>query len=209
MFPASDPDRLRNAEGDAITASPFATLTGYNVSIFYILWYFFVQHWNLANYVSWVRFNGVLLNNRPSPTLYLSAIVISEALYWLVSGPMFFYSAKYRKGRKDGYRWLSLGIVIQFLFADTPLWLLDIATFYFFGFQDVVQSIALILRSLSFLFNALISWHVYLHRMSKLLQQVFGRKSKDLQVIAEREAILRQRRAEGKKIGDGGLSGYS
>ena len=201
-------NELRTADGDAITSSPFATLTGYNISIFYILWYFFVTHWAVANYAAWVRFEDALLGDSPNPKLYLAAIIIGTALFWVVTGPMFFYSGKYKKGPRDGYKWLSIGIVISFLGQDTPMWLLDVSIYYWYGFQSVVQTITLLLRTLSFLLNATISWHIYMHRISKTLQQVFGKKTNDLRVIADREAVLRQREMEGKKpMGGGG--GYN
>lgn len=194
------------ATGNPVSASPFAIISNYNLSIFYIMWHLVVTHWNLANYVAWVRFNGPLLGDRPNERLYVAFVVISSVLFWLVCGPLFFYTAKYKKSTKDRNRYLGLGIGLAYIFADVPLWLLDVSIVYFHGFLSVVQVTALILRSISFFLNSFVAWHIYLHRITKYLHRLYGKSSGELRAQALRDATRAQRARDGI---NGNTSGFS
>ena len=195
-------DNQEREADNAVLSSPFSWIGTYNISIFYWLWYLFVTHWNLANYVAFARVNDTLLNGKPSAGLYLAMVIFAMLAFWLVGGPMLFYSIQYAKGQKKRLRWLSLGLVIMYVVTDIPLWICDMSIVYFYGWMVPVQTITWVLRSFSFLFQTVIVWHIYLHRMSKLLHQWLWSKRTDLAEIAARQikdAELVKRKAATKK----------
>lgn len=178
---------------DPLVHSPLQFFSSFNFPLFYLLWHLMITHWNLANYVAWVRFNDWLLLNRPNSSVYLAMVVISSIAFWLVCGPMFFYAAKYAKDSRRRNRFFTGGIVIMYLFADVPLWMCDMSIIFYVGFIDVGQGITFVLRSLSFLVNSYVTWNVYLHRLSKFLQvAVFGSIAGDQATIAKKEAEARK-----------------
>lgn len=157
--------------GQAPELSPFSFLSTYNIGIFYMLWYAVVCHWNLANHVAWVRFNDTLLDGKPPPQLYLTFVVVGEVTYFIFGAILLFRSAKYAKTEKERWRYLSAGIVVMYLFTDVPMFLLDMTIVFFYGWIAVVQSTAWTLRTMSFMANTVVAWHIYLHRMTKFIHQ--------------------------------------
>lgn len=195
---------LQGYHDDPIVNSPFALVTTLNVSIFTLFWYIAVTHWNLANYVSWVRYNGDVLGSKPSPQLYLTFCVISEIILWLVAGPLLFYTAKYRRGDKDRNKYLSIAVTIAVIGMDVPLWLLDLTIVYYHGMHSVVQVATLILRSLSFFFGCVIVWQIYLHRICKYLQSRYENKD-ERRLIALAEDAAAMRKASGVRYAESKL----
>jgi hypothetical protein len=181
---------------DPIVNSPFALASTLNISIAYMLWYVIITHWNLANYVAWVRNNDALLGNYPSPKLYLAFVVLSEVLLWGVSGPLFFYAAKYRKSQKDRNYILFLGIAVFWLVSDVPLFAMDLAIIYYYDYQSVVQTTTMILRSISFFVGATLSWQMYVHRMSKFLYMRYENPE-------EQERLREQQQTEALRVAKG------
>ena len=148
--------------------------SAFNTPLFYLVWYFFLTHWNLAAYVSWVRLNGDLIDNRPPTVVYLLMIIIAQVAFWLGGGPMFFYAAKYcvdgANGDRRRRRWLTRGIALMYILTDVPLWLCDMSIIYYNGHLFVVHSIAWALRLVSFFFGTVIVWYLYMYGLSNWLQ---------------------------------------
>jgi hypothetical protein len=177
-----------------VDASPFMFISTYNVAIFYMLWYLVLNHWNLANHVAWVRFHTDLLNGRPPPQLYLTLVIIAEVVYFIVGGILLYRAAKYAKTDKERNRYLTGGIAVLYAFTDVPLWLADISIFYFLGWQSEVQSITFVLRSISFLGNSIVAWHIYMHRIVKFLHTRMWANRVDVRDIAMKKAkVIRAR----------------
>lgn len=195
-------------QNDPLVFSPLLFFSTYNFALFYLIWHLTLTHWNLANYVAWVRFNDGLLKDRPNSAVYLTMVVLSSMAYWLVGGPMFFYAAKYAKSVKRRNRFLAAGIVVMFAFADAPLWICDMSIVYYVGFIDVGQGITWALRSVSFVLNAFVTWQVYLHRICKLLHRVVYRVDADLPAIAKKQEEER-RTAKDRRKKESGSGGDS
>lgn len=174
LMSALTSDDLQGYRSDPVAQSPFALATTVNISLTYMIWYVVVTHWSLANYIAWVRYNDVLLGTSPSPKIYLAFVVLSEVLLWGLGGPLLFYAAKYRKSQKDRNRMLFLAILAFAILSDVPLFGMDIAIQYFHGFQSVVQTVTLILRSISFFVSMTLTWLMYVHRMVKFLQATYS-----------------------------------
>jgi hypothetical protein len=168
--------------------TPFVLLSTYNVGIFYLLWYAIVDAWNLGNHVAWVRFNDGLLDGKPPSQLYLALVILALVSYFLIGGVLFYRGAKYAKDDKERNRYMSLGVAVQYALTDVPLWLADISIFYFLGWQTEVQSITFMLRTISFLFNSIITWHIYMHRIVKFLHMRLWASRIDTREIALRKA---------------------
>jgi hypothetical protein len=189
--PVSSQTVFRDAgDRNATDLSPFRILTTYNVSIFYMLWYFMVCHWNLVNYVAWVQFNGDLLGNSPHPRLYLACVVIALFVFWVIGGFLLYRSAKYAKSDKDRFRYFSAGLGVLYLFTDVPLWICDIAIVFQQGFWNEIQGITLLLRTISFIANSVVAWHIYMHRMAKFLHTVVWAGRIDTREIAMKKMQL-------------------
>ena len=189
---------LHGYHDDPIVNSPFALVTSLNVSVFALLWYIALTHWNLSNYVAWVRYNSDLLNSQPPTQIYLAFVVLSEVILWVLSGPLFFYTAKYRRGQKDRNKYLSLGLLAAYLSSDVPFFILDLVIVYYHGIYSVVQTCTLILRCISFFFGSIAVWQIYLHRMTKYLQSRY--QSRDEQrMVALKEEEEATRREHGIK----------
>jgi hypothetical protein len=198
MFLDQDRDEDVTHPDDPIVNSPFALSSTLNISIAYMLWYTIITHWSLANYVSWVRQNDTLLGNTPSPKLYLAFVVLSEVLLWGVSGPLFFYAAKYRKSQKDRNMILFIGIAVFWLVSDVPLFAMDLAIMYYYDFQSVVQTATMILRSISFFVGATLSWLMYVHRLSKFLNSRYE-SAEEQEMVAKQQQQEAFRAAKGLK----------
>lgn len=195
---SDDDEQWGHAGGsdDPIVNSPFALASTVNVSIAYMLWYVIVTHWNLANYVAWVRHNEALIGDYPNPKLYLAFVVLSEVLLWGISGPLFFYAAKYRKSQKDRNTILFLGIAVFWLVSDVPLFAMDLSMIYYYQYQSVVQTTTMILRSISFFVGATLSWHMYVHRMTKFLHARY-------ETPEEQERLAKQQQEEALRVAKG------
>ena len=79
------------------------------------------------------------------------------------------------------------------------------AIVYYHGFIDIVQMIAMILRFLSFFLNAFITWHIYMHRLTKYLHQLYD-TPKELKEIALKEEKVLERKRQGLKAMREGVS---
>lgn len=195
------------ANNKDVDSTPFAFVSTYNIGIFYVLWYFFLTEWNLVNYVAWVRFNADLLDGKPPTEFYLILCVLAHVAYWLIGGGLFIRAAKYATDNKDRNRYLTAGIATLYFLTDVPLWMADVTIFYFYGLQNEIPAIVFFLRSISFLFNSIVTWHIYMHRIVKFLHQrlwvgrvdvreIATRKAKDMRLKEIQARIKAQKRAD-------------
>lgn len=213
MIPVSPAREFRDAgevaNGKDVDATPFAFVSTYNIGIFYVLWYFFLTQWNLVNYVAWVRFNSDLLDGKPPRELYLILCILAQVSYWFAGGFFFVRAAKYATDNKERNRYLTAGIATQYFLTDVPLWMADVSIFYFSGLPNEIPAIVFFLRSISFLFNSIVTWHIYMHRIVKFLHQrlwvgrvdareIATRKAKDMRAKEFQARLKQQKKAERK-----------
>jgi hypothetical protein len=147
----------------------------------------------MANYVAWVRYNDALLDGQPPPQLYLAFVVISEVTLWTISGPLFFYTAKYRRGQRDRNKYLSFGLLAAYFTSDVPFFFLDISIVYFHGMFSVVQVTTIILRGISFFFGSVLVWQIYLHAITKYLHERYHTREEQRQVALREETEAAKR----------------
>jgi len=141
--------------------------TSFNVPIIYLYWFLVLTGVTTANYVAWVRFYTAL--DTRLVRAYLAFTIISQLMYWFIAGPYFFYANKYPRGTKDRNNKVCIGLVTIFLFADVPMWILDVRIVFFYGWFHVLQGICFVLRTVSFVINANIVWFIYMWKLTKYL----------------------------------------
>jgi hypothetical protein len=126
-------------------------------------------------------------------------------LLWALGGPLFFYASRYCKNTKSKVRVLFIALVCFFVFSDAPLFGLDVAIYYYYGQQSIVQMSSFILRLMSFFVNGTAVWFLWINRASKYLQERYDTKESRA-IIAQYHQQQRDRAERGLKTAENFLS---
>lgn len=191
--------RRNNPAEDPIVSSPFAVLTNINISIFVLVWYVITVNWNLVSYVAYLRFHTDIFDSKIPSLLYLAFVIIAQGATYFVLAPLLLYTGKYVGSPKKRNWWLSMAILIAFSACDAPLFFIDGALFYYFGWFHPVPGITLVLRLISFVIFGVASWLIVLHRGSKFLFRRF-RSADDLKHLGRLQAKNTERAREGIRV---------
>jgi hypothetical protein len=101
-------------------------------------------------------------------------VIVSVGLFWTFIGPALVYVAKYAGTQKDRNKWLTIALLVAFAFTDLPMFMCDITIVYYYGWVSAVQGISFVIRLISGFLGAVVTWFIYMWRLSKLLHEQIG-----------------------------------
>eukprot|EP00993_Chasmostoma_nieuportense_P003904 NODE_4599_length_765_cov_16.915361_g4440_i0.p1 GENE.NODE_4599_length_765_cov_16.915361_g4440_i0~~NODE_4599_length_765_cov_16.915361_g4440_i0.p1 ORF type:complete len:235 (+),score=56.82 NODE_4599_length_765_cov_16.915361_g4440_i0:67-705(+) len=89
---------------------------------------------------------------------YLAFVIIGAFFFFAISSPIYMWSYRYYEPDKAALHKRTIGISINLLFSDVPLFFLDVDLCWKVNLKTIIQSFALILTCISFAYSILSLW---------------------------------------------------
>eukprot|EP01061_Rhynchopus_euleeides_P047630 TRINITY_DN9651_c0_g1_i1.p1 TRINITY_DN9651_c0_g1~~TRINITY_DN9651_c0_g1_i1.p1 ORF type:complete len:278 (+),score=108.36 TRINITY_DN9651_c0_g1_i1:27-836(+) len=120
----------------------------------------------LSNYLDWVRHQEETLGLR-IVRLYLALTIIAIISYLLCSSVFYMWAWRYASSEDAAKRRRIWGIAINLLFADFPLFCVEVDIVWNVGFATGLQGLSFIFTCLSFSYSAIRVWLFAMVRVIK------------------------------------------
>jgi hypothetical protein len=111
----------------------------------------------IANYLDWVRHQNETLGTR-IVTVYLAMSIIAALVYLFVSSVFYMWAWRYPEPEEIAKRRRIYGVIINLIFSDFPIFLIEVQIVWDVGFVTGLQGTSFIFTCMSMLYSALRVW---------------------------------------------------
>ncbi|KAH9601657.1 hypothetical protein LSM04_005698 [Trypanosoma melophagium] len=127
----------------------------------------------IVNYCAWVTYQETLIG-KPLVNAYLAMSIVAAVFYLFVASVFYMWAWRFPEPEEVSKRRRIYGIVVNLLFSDIPLFVIEVKICWIVQFANVMQGFSFVVTCISIVYSAFRVWIFIMIKLIKVHAPMVG-----------------------------------